>query len=170
VSSNIRSRVDENIGVSNSILYGIGKKISAVVQTLIVSRTIGNAYRYKSLSQPTVIPYNITVQEQRLEGGVDINYQDSDNLNGSVGIRLGERDERHVLEKIDGVDKNIQENRSQQEQRWACPCPPVTTFRLRARPEYFDMILLIPRTTMIGTNSSLLSPRAKRITGMNIWR
>jgi hypothetical protein len=117
VSSNIRSRVDENIGVSNSILYGIGKKISAVVQTLIVSRTIGNAYRYKSLSQPTVIPYNITVQEQRLEGGVDINYQDSDNLNGSVGIRLGERDERHVLEKIDGVDKNIQENRSQQEQR-----------------------------------------------------
>ena len=117
VSSNIRSRVDENIGVSNSILYGIGKKLSAVVQTLIESRTIGNAYRYKSLSQPMAIPYNITVQEQRLEGGVDINYHDSDNLNGSVGVRLGERDEKHVLEKIDGVDKNIQENRSQQEQR-----------------------------------------------------
>ncbi len=117
VASNIRSRVDENIGVSNSILYGIGKKVSAIVQTLLESRTIGNAYHYKSLSQPTAIPYNITVQEQRLEGGVDINYQDSDNLNGSVGVRLGERDERHVLEKIDGVDKNIQENRSQQEQR-----------------------------------------------------
>lgn len=117
VSSNIRSRVEENIGVSNSILYGIGKKISAVVQTLIESRTIGNAYRYKSLSQPMAIPYNITVQEQRLEGGVDINYQDSDNLNGSVGVRLSERDEKHILEKIDGVDKNIQENRSQQEQR-----------------------------------------------------
>lgn len=117
VSSNIRSRVDENIGVSNSILYGIGKTLSAVVQTLIESRTIGNAYRYKSLSQPTAIPYNITVHEQRLEGGVNINYQDRDNLNGSIGVRLGERDERHVLEKIDGVDKNIQENRSQQEQR-----------------------------------------------------
>jgi hypothetical protein len=97
VASNIRSRVDENIGVSNSILYGIGKKLSAVVQTLIASRTIGNAYRYKSLSQPTAIPYNISVQEQRLEGGVDINYQDSDNLNGSVGVRLGERYERHLL-------------------------------------------------------------------------
>jgi hypothetical protein len=117
VSSNIRSRVDENIGVSNSILYGIGKKLSAVVQTLIESRTIGNAYHYKSLSQPTTIPYNITVQEQRLEGGVDLNYQDSGNLIGSVGIRLGERDEKHVLEKIEGVDKNIQENRAQQEQR-----------------------------------------------------
>src|SRR5450759_4793339 len=117
VSSNIRSRVDENIGVSNSILYGIGKKFSAIVQTLIETRTIGNAYRYKSLSQPTAIPYNITVQEQRLQGGVDINYQDRDNLNGSVGVRLDERDERHIVEKIDGVDKNIQENRSQQEQR-----------------------------------------------------
>jgi hypothetical protein len=117
VSSNIRSRVDENINVSNSLHYGIGNNLSGVVRTLVETRTIGNAYRFKSLSQPTTIPYNIAVQEQRLEGGADIDYRNAENLIGSVGVRVGERDERHVLEKIDGVDKNIQENRSQQEQR-----------------------------------------------------
>jgi hypothetical protein len=117
VSSNIRSRADENISVSNSLHYGIGNNLSGVVRTLVETRTIGNAYRYKSLSQPTAILYNRTVQEQRLEGGVDIDYRDAENLIGSVGVRVGERDERHVLEKIDGVDKNIQENSSQQEQR-----------------------------------------------------
>ncbi len=115
VEYNIRSRVDEIYNVSNSLHYAVGKEVSAVVQTLVEARTISNAFRYKSLLEPTLIPYDITVQEQRLEGGLDINYHDVNNVFGSIGIHAGERDERHILQKIDGVDKDIEQSASEQE-------------------------------------------------------
>ncbi len=117
VVSNIRTRVDETYNISNTLHYGIGRKLSAVVSTVAESRTIDNAYRYKSLQQPTIIPYNITVQEQRLEGGIDLDYRDEDNVAGSMGILVGERDEKHVIERIEGVNKDVQESRARQEQR-----------------------------------------------------
>ena len=117
VVSNIRSRVDETYNISNTLHYGIGKKLSAVVNTVAESRTIDNAYRYKSLQQPTIIPYNITVQEQRLEGGIDLDYRGENNVSGSMGILVGERDEKHIIERIEGVNKDVQESRARQEQR-----------------------------------------------------
>ena len=116
VVSNIRSRVDETYNIANTLHYGIGKKLSAVVSTLAETRSIDNAYRYKSLQQPSIIPYNITVQEQRLEGGIDLNYRDEEAVAGSMGILVGERDEKHIIERIEGVNKDVQESRARQEQ------------------------------------------------------
>ena len=115
VKENIRSRVDEIYNVSNTLHYAVGKELSAVVQTLVETRTIRNAFRYKSLLEPTMIPYDVTVQEQRLEGGIDLNYRDINNIFASVGIHTSERDERHILQKIDGVDPDIQQSASEQE-------------------------------------------------------
>jgi len=115
VKENIRSRVDEIYNVSNTLHYAVGKELSAVVQTLVETRTISNAFRYKSLLEPTMIPYDVTVQEQRLEGGIDLNYRDINNIFASVGIHTSERDERHILQKIDGVDPDIQQSASEQE-------------------------------------------------------
>ena len=107
--------MDEIYNISNTLHYAVGKELSAVVQTLVETRTISNAFRYKSLSEPTMIPYDVTVQEQQLEGGIDLNYRDLNNIFASVGIHTSERDERHVLQKIDGVDPDIQESASEQE-------------------------------------------------------
>ncbi len=115
VKYNIRSRVDEVYTIANTLHYAVGKELSAVVQTLVETRTINNAFRYKSLSEPTLIPYDVDVQEQQLEGGIDLNYRDLNNVFASVGIHTSERDERHVLQKIDGVDPDIQESASEQE-------------------------------------------------------
>lgn len=115
IKENIRSRVDEIYNVSNTLHYAVGKELSAVVQTLVETRTISNAFRYKSLLEPTMIPYDVTVQEQRLEGGIDLNYRDMNNIFASVGIHTSERDERHILQKIDGVDPDIQQSASEQE-------------------------------------------------------
>jgi hypothetical protein len=115
IKENIRSRVDEIYNVSNTLHYAVGKELSAVVQTLVETRTISNAFRYKSLLEPTMIPYDVTVQEQRLEGGIDLNYRDINNIFASVGIHTSERDERHILQKIDGVDPDIQQSASEQE-------------------------------------------------------
>ncbi len=115
VKYNIRSRVDEIYNISNTLHYAVGKELSAVVQTLVETRTISNAFRYKALSEPTMIPYDVTVVEQRLEGGIDLNYRDANNIFASVGIHAGERDETHVLQKIDGVDPDIQQSASEQE-------------------------------------------------------
>ncbi|MGA9406775.1 MAG: hypothetical protein WBW71_06540 [Bacteroidota bacterium] len=115
VKYNIRSRVDEIYSVANTLHYAVGKQLSAVVQTLVETRTISNAYRYKSLSEPTLIPYDFTVQEQQLDGGIDINYRDINDIFASVGIHASDRDETHILEKINGVDPDIQESASEQE-------------------------------------------------------
>ena len=115
VKYNIRSRVDEVYTIANTLHYAVGKELSAVVQTLVETRTINNAFRYKSLSEPTLIPYDVDVQEQQLEGGIDLNYRDLNNVFASVGIHTSERDERHILQKIDGVDPDIQESASEQE-------------------------------------------------------
>ncbi len=114
-SSNIRSRVDDIVNVANTLHYGVGNKLSAIVQTLFENRTIANTYRYKSLAEPLAIPYDVTVQEERLEGGIDLKYQDFNAVIATAGIRFAERDEKHVLSTIDGVDKNIQENKSEEE-------------------------------------------------------
>ncbi len=115
VKYNIRSRVDEIYNVSNTLHYAVGKELSAVVQTLVETRTISNAFRYKALSEPTLIPYDVTVVEQRLEGGIDLNYRDINNIFVSVGIHTSDRDETHILQKIDGVDPDIQQSASEQE-------------------------------------------------------
>ena len=41
--------------------------------------------------------------------------KNGNNIFASVGIHTSERDERHILQKIDGVDKDIQESASEQE-------------------------------------------------------
>jgi len=116
-SANIRSRVDDIVNIANSLHYGVGNKLSAVVQTLFENRIIANTYRYKALAEPMAIPYDVTVQEERLEGGIDLKYQDFDAVVATAGIRFAERDEKHVLSIIDGVDRNIQENKSEEESR-----------------------------------------------------
>jgi len=116
-SYNIRSRVDEIFNVSNSLHYGAGNNLSAVVQTLVESRSISNTYRYKALEEPEFIPYDVVVQEQQLEGGLDINYLDINTFAASVGIKLSEREERHVLQKISGVDRDIQQNKAEEEEQ-----------------------------------------------------
>ncbi len=116
VTSNIRSRSELQLGVQNVLRYIVSKNFSTLITTSIDSRKIANAIRYKNFSVLQNIPFNTSVQELRLEGAFDVRYNDESTL-ALLGISVGERDERHLLETIDGVDKNFQENRTQQEQR-----------------------------------------------------
>ena len=114
-TENIRTRVDDILNISNSLNYGVGNNLSAVIQTLFENRSIANTYRYKSLSEPLLIPYDVTVQEERLEGGIELRYQNFRSVTATAGINYSERDEKHVLSIIEGVDKNIQANKSETE-------------------------------------------------------
>jgi len=112
---NIRSRVDEVYNIANALRYSMTKDLSAVVQTLLETRTISNTFRYKSLLEPTLIPYDVVVDEQVLDGGIDLVYRDVNNVFASVGIHSSERDERHVLQQISGVSADILANAVEQE-------------------------------------------------------
>ncbi len=116
VSSNIRSRNEQLWGVSNLLRYGFGNGFDIRLSVNVETRTIANAFRYRNLSEINSILFNTTVQELRLDGGFDLNYQSSSAL-ATIGLQLNERDEKHLLEQITGVDDIVQDLRSRQESK-----------------------------------------------------
>lgn len=116
VQSNIRSRIEDQYGFRNDLAYDVGGGFGTELTVNIDSRTIKNAFRYNVLTDVSSISFNTSVKEFRLDGQVRLSYSSSSTLM-SLGFLLGERDEKHLLEKIDGVDNNFQENRSRQESR-----------------------------------------------------
>jgi hypothetical protein len=116
VLSNIRSRTEQQYSLQNTLQYEYGSGFSTQVITTVESRTIANGFRYKSTASPSSILFNTTVQEFRLNGGVDLRYH-SEGVQSLVGIRIGEQDEKHLVETVDGVDPLVQENAAEQENR-----------------------------------------------------
>jgi hypothetical protein len=116
VTTNIRSRTEDAYAVSNVLQYGAQGAFSTSFTSTLESRTISNAYRYKALTVLSAIPFTTSVQEFRLEGGLDVRYKTED-IESSLGFILGERDEKHSIETINGVDNVYQTQRARQEQR-----------------------------------------------------
>lgn len=117
IPSNIRARNEQTYGIKNSLSYDVAGGISADLSVLIESRKITNAFRYKDLSvAPENIPFNTTMQEFRLEGGIDLRFFSASTF-GSIGLRIAERDEKHAIERIDGIDGIAQDKRLRQESR-----------------------------------------------------
>ncbi|MFA6469768.1 MAG: hypothetical protein WCW35_12775 [Bacteroidota bacterium] len=115
-SLNVRARTERIWGVQNILAYEIGSGFHAKLDMNIESRTILNAFKYKSLSVLSAIPFNTTVQEFRLEGGLTVQYLSMETF-ATAGFQLGERNEKHLLERIEGADEPFQENRARQESR-----------------------------------------------------
>ena len=116
VLTNIRSRTEDAYALTNVLQYGAPDALSTSFTATIESRTISNAYRYKALSVLSAIPFATSVQEFRMEGGLDVRYK-TDDVESSLGFVLGERDEKHSIETISGVDNTFQIQRARQEQR-----------------------------------------------------
>lgn len=116
VPFNIRARTEELWGISNLLGYDIGKGFDAQLLVQIETRTVDNTFRYKNLSDAASILFNTSVQELRLAGGFELNYR-SPATAAAIGFQLGERDEKHLLERISGIDNIIQDSRARQESR-----------------------------------------------------
>jgi hypothetical protein len=116
VSSNIRSRIEQLYGVENILAYDVGEGFGTEFTVNVESRTIKNAFRYNVLSDPSSVSFNTAVKEFNIEGGMKLNYAAPSTL-ASLGFRIAERDEKHLLEKFAGMDNTVQENRSRQESR-----------------------------------------------------
>ncbi|MDE3057281.1 MAG: hypothetical protein KGJ59_04920 [Bacteroidota bacterium] len=117
VSANIQTRGEELLSFVNVLQYGIVRNLTMVVQMSGNSRSIRRAYRYTSLADLNAILYNTSVQESYLDGGVDMSYAGESLLQASFGIHVNERDEKHLLDRIPGVDNNAQINRAEKESR-----------------------------------------------------
>ena len=117
ISSNIRSRSENLYGVQNILRYDVGSRLATEIAVNLESRSIANSFLYKDLSiSADSIPFNTSVQELRLEGGVNLRYYSSSTM-ATVGIFLAERDEKHQIQRIDGVDNIAQDKRSRLESR-----------------------------------------------------
>jgi hypothetical protein len=116
VAQNIRSRTEDAYALTNSLHYGASGPFSTRFTTTIESRTISNAYRYQALSVLAAIPFTTDVQEFRIEGGLSGIYR-TDATESSIGLVIGERDEKHTIETIAGVDNTFQTQRARQEEQ-----------------------------------------------------
>ncbi len=116
VSSNIRSRSEQLYGVENILVYDVGEGLGTELTVNVESRSIKNAFRYNVLSDPSSVSFNTAVNEFNIEGGMKINYTMQSTL-ASLGFRIAERDEKHRIEKINGIDNNVQDSRARQESR-----------------------------------------------------
>lgn len=116
VTTNIQSRGEQMLDFANTLQYGVIQNLIMVFQVSGSSQTINRRYRYTSLSDLNAILYNTSVQESFLNGGVDLNYTGK-KMQASFGIHVNERDEKHLLERISGVDNNAQINRAEKESR-----------------------------------------------------
>jgi hypothetical protein len=106
VPSNIRSRSEDGYGIFNTLAYGAGKTLSAVIVTGVESRTIVNGYRYRSFLVPDQIPFDTRVNEFTLDASFDLFYQDFRGTRASAGILVSERDEKRTALDL-GVDDPI---------------------------------------------------------------
>lgn len=115
-SSNIRSRSEDQWGLQNTLNYAFGDGLVGSMEVEAESRTITNAFAYKPLAVLSAIPFNTEVQEFRIQAGWLLGY-DADGMHARVGFRLGERTEKHRIERIDGVDEQYQSSRARDESR-----------------------------------------------------
>ncbi len=116
VTANIQSRGEQILDFANTLQYGVVQNIIVVFQVSGSSQTIKRGYRYTSLADLNSILYNTTVQESYLNGGADLRFTD-ERIFALFGIHVNERDEKHVLDRIPGVDNNAQINRAEKESR-----------------------------------------------------
>lgn len=114
--SNVRSRSEQVWGIMNTIAYQVTDGWSALLSIDVESRSIDNAFRYKPLSVLSSIPFNTGVREFRIDGAAAMEYR-SALLDGWLGFQMGERNEQHLLERIDGVNEQFQTERALQESR-----------------------------------------------------
>lgn len=116
VTSNIRSRTEDVRGISNALHYHIGSGFAMQFTMEMESRIVNNAFRYQNVSDVNAILFNTSVQELLLSGGLSLRYASS-SAAATIGILLGERDERHQLQRISGVDNLVQDIRARQESK-----------------------------------------------------
>lgn len=113
---NIRFRSEQNFAVQNLLAYKVTPQLSTRFAAIIESQQIDNAFRYKYLGLFSAIPFNTSVQQFRLEGALDLEYI-TDSFASRMGISVSERDEKHSLETISGLDQTLQEARARQERK-----------------------------------------------------
>jgi hypothetical protein len=116
VAANIRSRTEDAYTLTNALFYGASGPLSTRFTTTVESRSITNAYRYQPVSVLAAIPFTTNVQEFKIEGGLSAVYK-APGIESMLGFFVGERDEKHSIETIDGVDNSFQQQRAHQEER-----------------------------------------------------
>ncbi|MEE9187262.1 MAG: hypothetical protein V3U10_04410, partial [Bacteroidota bacterium] len=115
--NNIESRTENIFTVVDTLRYEVSRKFGIGIRGRIFNRSVEKQIRYKSTSSPANLLFDSEIEEFRLEGEVQLTYRLSERLFSRVRIGVNERDERHRLVPLAGVDQTIAADRSRQERR-----------------------------------------------------
>ena len=117
LESNIESRTENIVEVVDSLHYAVNADLSVGLRGQVFNRVVGKNIRYKDLSSPTNSLLDTEIEEFRLEGEIQLTYRMGNRLFTALRLSVGERDERHALKPVRGVDQSILADFSRQELR-----------------------------------------------------
>ncbi len=115
--NNIESRTENIFTVVDTLKYEVSRKFGIGIRGRIFNRSVEKQIRYKSTSSPANLLFDSEIEDFRLEGEVQLTYRLGKRLFSRVRFGVNERDERHTLVPLAGVDQTIAADRSRQERR-----------------------------------------------------
>jgi hypothetical protein len=116
VTYNIESRTEENLGVTDTLRYGLGRGAVFTINGTAAGRQISRSMRLTYTPDPTRSTLPATVDELRLESVAQINYAFTDSTRALLRLDYAERDEHHSLQNP-GVPSAVFPSLAQEEAR-----------------------------------------------------
>ncbi len=117
ISNNIETRIDNTLGITDSLRYKVGEKFLWIFRANISMREIDKSIRYKNLLEPDKSTFHTNVSELKIEGSLFADYKFNDRLKSSFAFSYIERDEEHRLLMNESIpsDRSYQLKRMEDE-------------------------------------------------------
>jgi hypothetical protein len=98
VAYNIETRTEEALGVTDTLRYGLARRMLFTLHGTAAGRQVSRAMRLTYTPDPTRSSLPTTVDELRLESSAQIDYRPGDNTRALLRLDYAERDEHHSLQ------------------------------------------------------------------------
>ncbi len=117
IVNNIESRTETNYFAEDKLRYReLFSNVDFEISGTVNWRTIDRDKRYKSTEVQSSKIFDTNIEELILSLGSTLFYS-TGSLNSSLSFNFGERDEKHITIRFDGIDESFYEQRSELESR-----------------------------------------------------
>jgi len=117
IVNNIESRTETNYFAEDKLRYReLFSNVDFEISGTVNWRTIDRDKRYKSAEVQSPSVFDTNIEELILSLGSTLFYR-TGSLNSSLSFNFGERDEKHITKRFEGIDESFYEQRSELESR-----------------------------------------------------
>jgi len=117
ITNNIEGRTESIYSIQDRLVYnGFLDLFTLELSGRLNWRTIDRDTRYRSLDNQSQNIFDTKIEELRIGAESSLLYR-TGNIDGALRLNYFERDEKHIIKKIEGVDESFYEQRKELESR-----------------------------------------------------